>query len=301
MSDVPKPTPPTDPRATWSLPPFGELPRVTRLDEVTTRVLAPNPSPMTLDGTNTYVISAPGSAAALIVDPGPDDDAHLAAVREVLADLDAEVQGIFVTHHHLDHAEAAKDWGRRFDVDVLASSGDVAAPRPGSGRAVVVADGDRLPAPGVEVEAVMTPGHTRDHVALRLGTGALLTGDHVLGRGTSVVSYPDGDLAAYLDSLRRVTELGPDALFPGHGPELTEDPTAVLEFYAAHRRYREAQILTALAEGPATPRALVERIYADVDPGLWGPAERSTRAALTKLADSGRVRLTDDVAVLLDT
>jgi glyoxylase-like metal-dependent hydrolase (beta-lactamase superfamily II) len=122
VSDAPHPTPPTDPRATWSLPPFGELPRVARLDEVTTRVLAPNPSPMTLDGTNTYVISAPGSSAALIVDPGPDDDAHLATVRDVLADLDVEVQGIFVTHHHLDHAEAAKDWGRRFDVEVLASS-----------------------------------------------------------------------------------------------------------------------------------------------------------------------------------
>jgi hypothetical protein len=118
---------------------------------------------------------------------------------------------------------------------------------------------------GLDVEVVATPGHTRDHVAYRLASGVLLTGDHVLGRGTSVVAYPDGDLAAYLASLRRVLDLGPDALYPGHGPELTVDPAAVVRYYLDHRRFREQQILIALQEGPAAPATLVATIYREVD------------------------------------
>lgn len=293
-------TAPTDPRTSWKIPPPGTLPRVQLLDEATTRVLAPNPSAMTLDGTNTYIVSATGSGEALIVDPGPDDPEHLERVEEAVALLDTEVRCIAVTHHHLDHSLAAADWGRHFDVAVYAASPDVAAPASGGAvEDVVVADGARIPLTGVEVEVVATPGHTLDHVALRLGTGALLTGDHVLGRGTSVVAHPDGDLEAYLESLHRVLELGPDSLFPGHGPELTRDPSAVLRFYAKHREFRQAQILAALAEGPATPRHLVERIYVDVDRGLWGAAESSTRAALGKLGHDGLVRMVDGVAELV--
>jgi glyoxylase-like metal-dependent hydrolase (beta-lactamase superfamily II) len=291
---VPELIAPTDPRTSWALPPFGGLATVEDLDEVATRVLAPNPSPMTLDGTNTYVLGAPGRGEALVVDPGPDDPDHLARVRQVLATSDAEVRAVVVTHHHHDHAEAAAAWAASFGCPVVASSRAVAGPH---GR--TVADGERIEVRGLDVEVVATPGHTRDHVALRLGTGAMLTGDHVLGRGTSVVAHPDGDLAAYLDSLRRLLDLGPAALFPGHGPALTEDPTAVLRFYGEHREFRQQQILAVLARGPATPHELVATIYAEVDRGLWPAAEASTRAALEVLLAAGRIEPAGDDRVTL--
>lgn len=287
------PAPPRDPRLDRSVPEFGSLPVTGRLDELTVRVLAPNPSPMTLDGTNTYVVAAPGRGGAIVIDPGPDDPGHRGRVDEVLADLDAVCELVVVTHHHRDHSEAASSWARSFGCDVAATTGEVAGP---DGR--IIADGDVLAAAGVHLTAVATPGHTADHVAYRLPTGALLTGDHVLGRGTSVVAHPDGDLTAYLASLRRVLDLGPDTLFPGHGPELAEDPSAVIRYYIEHRRFRESQILELLEDGSRSPRGIVQVVYADVDPGLWGAAEASTRAALVKLAREGRVRWEDDVAIL---
>jgi len=289
MSTTDLPDPPVDPRLGWDLPGFGQLPTVSDLDEIVTRVLAPNPSPMTLDGTNTYVIGPEGRGDVVVVDPGPDDPGHLAHVEQVVTARDAEVSAIIVTHHHLDHAEAAAGWAERFACRVVASTPQVAGRH---GR--IVGDGDLVTVGDLDLEVVSTPGHTRDHLALRLPTGALLTGDHVLGRGTSVVAYPDGDLTAYLESLRRVLALGPDGLLPGHGPELTEDPQAVLRYYREHRAFREAQILAALADGPATPRELVARIYADVDRRLWDAAEASTRATLASLDERGRIQLGDD-------
>ncbi len=282
-------TPPRDPRTDWPLPAFGHMPRVADLDELTTRVLADNPSPMTLDGTNTYVLGAPGTGAVAVVDPGPDDARHLKRVREVLASRDAEVAAVVVTHHHHDHAEAAKPWAARFGCPVVATARDVAGE---AGRLVV--DGDTVDLPGLTLEVVATPGHTRDHISLRLPTGVVLTGDHVLGRGTSVVPHPEGDLLAYLDSLRRVHDLGPDALYPGHGPELTEDPEAVLDYYREHRGFRERQILEVLSAGPSKPRNLVEVIYAEVDRKLWPAAEASTRATLAALGAQGRIVHTGD-------
>jgi glyoxylase-like metal-dependent hydrolase (beta-lactamase superfamily II) len=291
-----RPVAPIDPRATWDLPALGALPRVSHLDDVVTRILAPNPSPMTLDGTNTYVVGAPGGGEVIVVDPGPDDDGHLGRVEAELADRNAAVRHVVVTHHHLDHAEAAGGWAARFGCEVLAAAPSVAVPS-----SATIVDGDRIDLHGVSVEVVETPGHTGDHVSLRLGSGAVLCGDHVLGRGTSVVAHPDGDLAAYLSSLRRVLDLGPDALFPGHGPELTEDPAAVLRYYGSHRRFRQGQILEALAAGAATPAALVARIYADTDRRVWPAAEASTRAAIDLLIDRGEVRrLPDDRVALVD-
>jgi glyoxylase-like metal-dependent hydrolase (beta-lactamase superfamily II) len=277
--------PPPDPRRSWGLPDVGTLPVVAALDDLAVRVLAPNPSPMTLDGTNTYVIGPSGGGEAIVVDPGPPDDSHLEQVRRTLRDRDAHPVSIVVTHHHLDHAEAAAAWSRTFGCPVAAATPEVA----GDG-GTVVADGDRLRVGGIDVEVIATPGHTRDHLSVRLPSGAVLTGDHVLGRGTSVVAHPDGDLGAYLSSLRRLLQLGPDALFPGHGPELTQDPTAVLVYYQRHRAFREAQITAILAEGPATPSALVARIYAEVDRRVWAAAEASTRATLAVLVDRGAVR-----------
>jgi glyoxylase-like metal-dependent hydrolase (beta-lactamase superfamily II) len=239
---------------------------------------------MTLDGTNTYVVGAPGAGQAVLVDPGPDDDAHLAAVQAVLTERGARCVAVLVTHHHGDHAEAALPWGARFGVPVCAADRQVAGP---SGR--VLTAGERLALAGTTIGVVATPGHTADHLAFRLDSGAVLVGDHVLGRGTSVVTHPEGDVVAYLESLRRVHDLGPSALYCGHGPALTEDPGAVLEYYLAHRAFREAQLIAALADGPQTVDELVARIYAEVPREVWPAAAQSTRATLAKLSAEGRV------------
>jgi glyoxylase-like metal-dependent hydrolase (beta-lactamase superfamily II) len=285
-------SPPRDPRDDWDLPAFGAMPVTAVLDDATVRVLAPNPSPMTLDGTNTYVLGAPGDAA-VIVDPGPDDADHLARVRDVVAARDLDVALVVATHHHHDHTDALQPWARAFGCRA-------AAPRPAEAGpdGTVIGDGDTLTLGTTAIEVVATPGHTADHVALRAPTGALLTGDHVLGRGTSVVAHPDGDLAAYLASLRRVLDLGPDALLPGHGPALSDDPAAVIRFYLDHRAFRQRQILAVLADGAATPGALVRVIYAAVDRRLWPAAEASTRAALEALAAAGRIRWDGATATL---
>lgn len=277
---------PVDPRGAWDLPAPGALAPISDPDELTSRVLAPNPSPLTLDGTNTYVLGQPGHGAAVVIDPGPRERAHLGAVRGVLERRDAACELILLTHHHPDHAAAARPWARRLGCRVAAPTGALAGPG-----GLVVADGDRIDAAGITLEVVATPGHTADHVSYRLPTGALVCGDHVLGRGTAFVAHPDGDLAAYLESLRRVLALGPDALYPGHGPVLERDPAAVVRYYLAHREWRQRQILAVLSGGAATPRELVVRLYADVDRRLWPAAERSTRATLDLLAAEGRVVL----------
>ncbi|HLM07960.1 MAG TPA: MBL fold metallo-hydrolase [Blastococcus sp.] len=275
---------PVDPRTGWSLPAPGTMTPIAEPEPLVTRVLAPNPSPMTLDGTNTYVVGSPGTGQAVVVDPGPDDPAHLAAVEAALAGRGARCVAVLVTHHHGDHAEAAQPWGARFGAPVAAADAAVAGPR---GR--VLEPGERLALAGTTIGVIPTPGHTADHLAFRLESGAVLVGDHVLGRGTSVVTYPEGDVTAYLESLRRVHDLGPAALYCGHGPELTEDPGAVLDFYLAHRAYREQQLLDALAAGPATVDELVATVYADVPRQVWPAAAQSTRATLAKLTAEGRV------------
>ncbi len=273
-----------DPRTGWDLPAPGAMPRTAELEPLVTRVLAPNPSAMTLDGTNTYVVGAPGSGRAVVVDPGPAVDAHLAAVETALAGRDARLVAVLVTHHHGDHAEAAAPWSRHFGVPVAAADPAVAGP---GGR--VLAAGETLTLAGTSLDVVATPGHTADHLAFRLESGAVLVGDHVLGRGTSVVTHPEGDVLAYLESLRRVHDLGPSALYCGHGPELTEDPTAVLDFYLAHRAHRERQLLDLLAGGPRTVDELVAAVYAEVPRGVWPAAAQSTRATLDKLVAEQRV------------
>ena len=287
-------TAPVDPRTGWDLPAPGAMPRVAELEPLAARVLAPNPSGMTLDGTNTYVVGAPGSGQAVVVDPGPADPAHLAAVEAVLAARDARVVAVLVTHHHGDHAEAAQPWGARFDAPVAAATASVAGPQ---GR--LLAPGEQLRLAGTTLGVVATPGHTADHLAFRLESGAVLVGDHVLGRGTSVVTHPEGDVVAYLESLRRVHDLGPAALYCGHGPELTVDPTAVLDFYLAHRAYREEQLLAGLAGGPRTVAQLVAEVYAAVPQSLWPAATQSTRATLAKLVAEGRVEPRDGDTVAL--
>ena len=286
---MPGVTAPLDPRAGWDLPAPGSLPRVADPEPLVTRVLAPNPSPMTLDGTNTYLVGEPGSGQAVVVDPGPEDAAHLAAVEAALAVRAARVVAVLVTHHHGDHAAAALSWGRHFGAPVAAATAAVAGP---AGR--LLAAGETLRLAGTTLDVVATPGHTADHLAFRLASGAVLVGDHVLGRGTSVVTHPQGDVLAYLESLRRVHDLGPSALYCGHGPELTTDPAAVLRFYLDHRAYREQQLLDALAAGAGSVPELVATVYAAVSREVWPAAAQSTRATLAKLAAEGRVQLDGD-------
>lgn len=253
------------------------------LDDCTAVVLAPNPSPMTLDGTNTYLLGAPGDGEVIVVDPGPDLPAHRAALDAALLDRGAAVAAVVFTHHHADHAEAvgwAADWGApAFAFAPHLISGDV-APLP---------DGGTVRRGGVTLEALHTPGHASDHLCLRVAeTGAVLTGDHVLGRGTTVVAWPDGDMTAYMSSLERLAAVDATVLYPGHGPALADPATAIRE-YIDHRHERERQVVEALRAGNTTPAAIVARVYADVPAVLHPAAERSVRAHLDKLVDDERV------------
>jgi glyoxylase-like metal-dependent hydrolase (beta-lactamase superfamily II) len=242
-------------------------------------VLAPNPGIMTLDGTNTWVLREPGARRALVIDPGPLDDSHLDAVAEAAG----EVAGVLLTHGHADHSEGARTFAERVGCGVRALDPEHRLGSEG------LNDGDVVEVDGLEVRVVGTPGHTADSLSFLVpAEGAVLTGDTVLGRGTTVVAHPDGKLGAYLDSLQRLHALAEARearwVWPGHGPVI-EDALAALDFYLAHRRDRLEQVREAVRSlGPeATPRQVVEHVYTDVDPVLWGAAELSVRAQLEYL------------------
>ena len=249
-------------------------------------ILAPNPSPMTLDGTNTWLIAEPGSATALVVDPGPDDPAHLDRICAVAAGRGQRVRHIVLTHRHSDHSAGAARLAELTRAPVHALD---PAHRLGSEG---LAPGDVLDAGGCELRVIGTPGHSSDSVCLHLTEDhAVLTGDTVLGRGTTVLAE-DGSLGDYLESLRQLRtladETGLRALLPGHGP-LLADPAGALDFYLAHRAERLAEVRAALAAGDRTAAEIVARVYADVDRGLWQFAESSVRAQLEYLRERGEV------------
>ena len=244
-------------------------------------VLAANPGPMTLSGTNTWLLRAPDSESVIVVDPGPDDPAHLASVAASAPRVDT----ILLTHGHTDHSEGAVTLHELTGAPVRALD-----PRHRLGDEGL-AEGAVVSAAGLELRVWATPGHTADSLSFLLdpgdGTAAMvLTGDTILGEGTTVVAYPDGDLADYLASLARLQELGPATVLPGHGPELPS-AGAVAAAYLAHREERLAQVSAALrALGPdATADAIVAYVYADVDRVLWPAAELSVRAQLAYLRD----------------
>ncbi|QYJ05854.1 MBL fold metallo-hydrolase [Nocardioides panacisoli] len=267
----------------WNGGAFGERGRC---------VLAPNPGVMTLDGTNTWVLREPGAERSIVVDPGPVVDEHLDAVAESAG----QVEYVLLTHHHLDHSEAARGFAERMGCGVRALDPELCW------RSEPVTDGERIDVGGLQAEVLTTPGHTSDSISLVLpAERALLTGDMVLGRGTTVVVHPDGELSAYFDSIARmralVSEDRVDTLWPAHGPVL-DDAAGVLDHYVVHRRQRLAQVEAALerlgltptdlppdvAEHDTLPRRVVEVVYADVDESLWGAAEWSVRAQLAYLA-----------------
>ncbi|MFQ6172180.1 MBL fold metallo-hydrolase [Oryzobacter sp. R7] len=241
-------------------------------------VLAPNPGPMTLDGTNTWVLLEPGSTEAVVVDPGPLDEAHLAAVLRHVGERGARVALTILTHGHHDHAESAGRFAELTGAPTRAV---------GTGHDDL-ADGSRVSTGGLDVRVVATPGHTADSISFALPADhALLTGDTVLGRGTTVVAHPDGELAAYLDSLDRLRALTGDGavttILPGHGP-VVPDAAAMVAFYATHRTERLDQVRQALADGAATEADPVEgvltRVYAGVPQEVWPAARMSIRAQL---------------------
>jgi len=263
-----------EPVAGWAGGPFGERGRC---------VLAPNPGMMTLDGTNTWVLREPGARRSVVIDPGPADPRHLDAITEAAG----EVGAVLLTHHHQDHSEAAREYAERVGAPVRALD---PAYRLG---AEGLYDGDVVEVDGLEVRVVGTPGHTADSLSFWVpADGAILTGDTVLGRGTTVVAHPDGALGAYLDSLDRLHALAAarevTEIWPGHGPVIG-DALLVLDHYIAHRRERLEQVEAALGVLPPElgqdelARRVVEIVYADVDPVLWGAAELSVRAQLAYL------------------
>jgi glyoxylase-like metal-dependent hydrolase (beta-lactamase superfamily II) len=249
-------------------------------------VLAPNPSIMTLDGTNTWLISEPGSRTAIVVDPGPDDEAHQERVAAVAAARDQRITTIVLTHRHQDHSGGARRLAELTGAPVLAVDPAHRLGSEGLAAGDVVTDG------GCELRVIATPGHTSDSVCLQLpADGAVLTGDTVLGRGTTVIGT-DGDLADYLDSVGRLRALAEEtnlrALLPGHGP-LLPDVVGTLDYYLAHRAERLAEVQAALAAGYRTVAEIVATVYTDVDPALWPFAEWSVRAQLEYLRGRGEL------------
>ncbi len=247
-------------------------------------LLANNPSPMTLDGTNTWLLRGASAAPEdgyIVVDAGPADDDHLAAVA-ALGTIDL----ILLTHGHPDHSGGSARLAELTGAPVHALDTTFGEP---------LREGDTIRRSGITLDVIHTPGHSSDSLSFWLpDDNAVLTGDTILGRGTTVVAWPDGALGPYLESLRRLREYGDAAVLPGHGPEL---PSAgrVAEFYLEHRKQRLTQVAGAVSEGARTPREVVEIVYTDVDRVLWPAAELSVHAQLEYL-----VAITPELGKQLD-
>lgn len=243
-------------------------------------IRADNPGPMTLEGTNTILVGTPGHGPAIVIDPGPDDDHHL---RRVLTEA-GEIAAIVVTHRHLDHSAGVPILAELAGCDVLAADPAV---RIGS-RGLI--DGELFSVPGAELRMIATPGHTSDSYSLLImgddGVNRLATGDMVLGRGTTVIMHPDGDVGSYLASLEIMIALvhdhGVAEILPGHGPVVT-DPAGVLAYYRQHRLERLDQVRVAMAQGARTPAEVVRIVYTDIEDAVRPAAELSVAAQLAYL------------------
>lgn len=268
---------------------------IRRLTEQTAVLLAPNAGPMTLDGTNSYLLSAElsarlsaaGSASAsasgrvraIVVDPGPDDPAHLAGLAEA-----GLVELILVTHRHHDHTAGAQALAQLTGAPVRAADPEHCI------GAEPLRDGEIVSAAGVSLTVNATPGHTTDSVCFLLGgdgpAGSILTGDTILGRGTTVIAHPDGRLGAYLDSLRLLAGLGHPLVLPGHGP-VVPDLAAVCGQYLAHREQRLAAVREAVRVigTDASVEAVTDAVYTDIDSSVRPAAERSVAAQLDYLRE----------------
>jgi glyoxylase-like metal-dependent hydrolase (beta-lactamase superfamily II) len=260
------------------------------------RVIANNPGPFTFVGTGTYIV---GRGEVAVIDPGPDDPAHLEAI---LAAIPGErVTHILITHHHSDHSPLAGPLQARTGAPIYGCA--VATPDEDDGGVKMEAGHDAgfrpdvsvcgggtvVSGPGWTLEAIATPGHTSNHICYALKEeNGLFSGDHIMGWSTTVITPPDGDMTDYLASLAAIRARNFDVLWPTHGPPI-RDVNPFIDAYAAHRQERIDQILDALKAGPATIGDLVPRLYADVDPKLWPAASRSMLAAMIHLERQGQI------------
>ncbi len=270
-----------------------------QLSPLVSRVLAHNPGPFTFKGTGVYIV---GKTDVAVIDPGPIIPEHLDALKRALDGK--RVTHILITHTHNDHSPAAqplKEWtgaktyaygphgsGKAEDGVKVEEGGDMAFLPD-----VRVKDGDVIKGNGFTFECVYTPGHTSNHMCFALREEkALFTGDHIMGWSTTVVTPPDGDMAQYMASVRKLLARDDEILYPTHGAPVT-DPKPFLEAYLDHRLDRERQILACIKEGVATIPEMVARMYVDVDKRLHPAAARSVLAHLIQLTNEGRVTLND--------
>lgn len=274
-----------------------------RLAPQVRRLTVRNGSPMTFTGTQTYLV---GTGDVVVIDPGPVNDQHVDDVIGALEE-DERIAAILLTHTHIDHSPGAAalkaETGAptyaygphgagmsQMMLDLAASGADLGGGE-GADRAfqpdMLVADGDVLRFGDVVLTALHTPGHLSNHLSFAMEDGAVFTGDLIMGWATTLVSPPDGDMAAFLASLAMMRGRGDRVYYPGHGHPI-EDPMGMIDHQIAHRKSRVDQIVVALGDGPATPRGLTEKIYTDVDPALHGAAARNVFAALLGLVAEGR-------------
>ena len=283
--------------------------RVDRVSPLIRRVIADNPGPFTFTGTGTYIVgrSEPG-AGVTVIDPGPPDPDHLAALLRAVEGQ--TVSHVLVTHTHRDHAPLARPFAEAVGAPVLAARPPVRTIHVSGGLDeddddsfapdVILEGGETLAGDGWTMEALSTPGHASNHMAFVLrDENALFSGDHVMGWSTTVVAPPDGDMAAYMASLEAVIERRFTTIWPTHGAPVT-DPGPFLEAYRAHRLGREAQVLARLAAGDRKIGDMVPALYASVDPGLWPAASLSVWAHLIALEQAGRVRARPGPAIDAD-
>ncbi|MGN3975176.1 MBL fold metallo-hydrolase [Tsuneonella sp. SYSU-LHT278] len=270
-----------------------------RLEPLVRRVLAPNPSPYTYTGTETYIVGAHDAVA--VIDPGPDDPRHIDAVLDAVGD--ARVTAIMCTHTHRDHSPAAAPLAARSGAPVVGCAPlvlDDSGPRADAAfdRTYapdrVLEDGEAMTGPGWTLTAIATPGHTSNHLCFALEeSGALFTGDHVMGWSTSVVVPPDGDMGAYMASLDKLYAREDRVFYPAHGPQI-DKPRQLVRGMIGHRRQRENQIMRILSGGPQAAAGFVPRMYKGLDPRLTGAAEMSVTAHLIDLERRGMVARSGD-------
>jgi glyoxylase-like metal-dependent hydrolase (beta-lactamase superfamily II) len=274
-----------------------EYGRCDQVSPLIRRITANNPGPFTFKGTGTYIV---GRGEVAVIDPGPDDPAHLAAILAAVAG--ETVTHILITHHHADHsplagplkaATGASIWGCAVAGHEEDDTGEVKMEaghdhdfRPDIS---VCGGGTVIDGAGWTMESIATPGHTSNHICYALKEeNCLFSGDHIMGWSTTVITPPDGDMSDYLASLETIRERRFDTLWPTHGPPI-RDVDAFVAAYAEHRQERIDQITAALRSGPARIRDLIPRLYADVDPKLWPAASRSMLAAMIHLVRKGEL------------